>query len=149
MTRPLTFSFGSDHGGLALRRGLSEALKAKGYAVLDRGTETEASCDYPDYAQAVGADVVAGRAKYGILVCTTGIGISIAANKVRGIRAALVQSPDAAGLSRRHNDANVLCFGAKYVDLPTALACLETFLTAEFEAGRHVRRVDKIEPSCG
>jgi ribose 5-phosphate isomerase B len=139
MTSPLTLSFGSDHGGLALRRGLSEALKAKGYAILDRGTETEASCDYPDYAQAVGADVVEGRAKFGILVCTTGIGISIAANKVRGIRAALVQSADAAGL----------CFGAKYVDLPTALACVEAFLAAEFEAGRHTRRVDKMESSCG
>ena len=88
MTSPLTLSFGSDHGGLALRRGLAEALRAKGYAVLDRGTETEASCDYPDYAQAVGADVVAGRARFGILVCTTGIGLSIAANKLRGVRAA-------------------------------------------------------------
>ena len=88
MTSPLTLSFGSDHGGLTLRRGLIEALKAKGFTILDRGTETEASCDYPDYAHAVGADVVSGRAKFGILVCTTGIGISIAANKVRGIRAA-------------------------------------------------------------
>ena len=149
MTIPLTLSFGSDHGGLALRRGLMEALKAKGYAILDRGTETEASCDYPDYAQAVGADVVTGHARFGILVCTTGIGISIAANKVHGIRAALVQSADAAGLSRRHNDANVLCFGAKYVDLPTALACVEAFLAVEFEAGRHTRRVDKMESSCG
>jgi ribose 5-phosphate isomerase B len=149
MTSLLTLSFGSDHGGFALRRGLIEALKVKGYTVLDRGTETAASCDYPDYAQAVGADVVAGRAKFGILVCTTGIGISIAANKVRGIRAALVQSPDAAGQSRRHNDANVLCFGEKYVDLPTALACVEAFLAADFEAGRHTRRVDKLEPPCG
>ncbi len=146
MTTPaLILSFGSDHGGLALRRGLIDALRAKGYAVLDRGTETEASCDYPDYAQAVGADVTAGRARFGILVCTTGIGISIAANKLPGIRAALVQSADAAGLSRRHNDANVLCFGAKYVDLPLALACAEAFLSAEFEGGRHCRRVDKME----
>jgi len=149
MTSLLTLSFGSDHGGFALRRGLVEALKAKGFAILDRGTETEASCDYPDYAQAVGADVVSGRAAFGILICSTGIGISIAANKVHGIRAALVQSPDAAGLSRRHNNANVLCFGGKYVDLPTALACVEAFLAAEFEAGRHTRRVDKPEPPCG
>ena len=83
MTSPLTLSYGSDHGGLALRRALSEALKAKGYVILDRGTETEASCDYPDYAQAVGADVVAGRARFGILVCTTGIGSSIAATRAR------------------------------------------------------------------
>ncbi len=145
MTSPPTLSFGSDHGGLALRRALIEALRAKGSVVLDRGTDTEASCDYPDYAQAVGADVVGGRANVGILVCTTGLGISLAANKVRGIRAALVQSVDAAGLSRRHNDANVLCFGAKYVDLPTALACVEAFLADDFEAGRHSRRVDKLE----
>ena len=148
MTSPLTLSFGSDHGGFVLRRGLIEALKAKGYAILDRGTETEASCDYPDYAHAVGADVVGARAKFGILVCTTGIGISIAANKVPGIRAALVQSADAAELSRRHNDANVLCLGAKYVDLPLALACAEAFLAAQFEGGRHDSRVAKIE-TCG
>jgi ribose 5-phosphate isomerase B len=148
MSTPLTLSFGSDHGGLALRRGLIEALRAQGHLILDRGTETEASCDYPDYAQAVGADVTSGRARFGILVCTTGIGISIAANKVPGVRAALVQSADAAELSRRHNDANVLCFGAKYVDLPLALACVQAFLGASFEGGRHDRRVAKIE-SCG
>ena len=148
MSTPLTLSFGSDHGGLALRRGLIEALRAQGHVILDRGTETEASCDYPDYAQAVGADVTSGRARFGILVCTTGIGISIAANKVPGVRAALVQSADAAELSRRHNNANVLCFGAKYVDLPLALACVQAFLGASFEGGRHDRRVAKIE-SCG
>ena len=148
MTTPLTLSFGSDHGGLALRRDLIAALKAKGHTIIDRGTETAASCDYPDYAQAVGADVVTGRARFGILVCTTGIGISIAANKVEGIRAALVHSADAAEMSRRHNDANVLCFGAKYVNLPTALACVDAFLTAPFEGGRHIGRVDKIEPKA-
>jgi ribose 5-phosphate isomerase B len=148
MTTAFTLSFGSDHCGLALRRDLIAALRSQGYGILDRGTETAESCDYPDYAHAVAADVNAGRAKFGILVCTTGIGISIAANKVPGIRAALVQSADAAGLSRRHNDANVLCLGAKYVDLPLALACVEAFLTAEFEAGRHCRRVDKLEPQA-
>ena len=148
MTTPLTLSFGSDHGGFALRRDLIAALKAKGHTIIDRGTETAASCDYPDYAQAVGADVVTGRARFGILVCTTGIGISIAANKVEGIRAALVQSADAAEMSRRHNDANVLCFGAKYVNLSTALACVDAFLTAPFEGGRHIGRVDKIEPKA-
>jgi len=148
MTHALTLSFGSDHGGFALRRELIAALKAQGHGVLDRGTATEASCDYPDYAQAVGADVVSGRAKFGFLICTTGVGISIAANKVAGIRAALVQTVDAAGLSRQHNDANVLCFGAKYVDSKLALACAEAFLAADFEGGRHARRVDKIE-SCG
>ena len=152
MSTPLTLSFGSDHGGLALRRDLMAALRAKGYTILDRGTETEASCDYPDYAQAVGADVVSGRAQFGVLVCSTGIGISIAANKIHGIRAALVQCADAAEFSRRHNNANVLCFGAKYVGLNLALECVAAFLAAEFEGGRHARRVDKIEnpgPSCG
>ncbi len=147
MTNPLTLSFGSDHGGFALRRELMAALKAKGYIILDRGTDSSASCDYPDYAQAVAADVKSGRARFGILVCTTGIGISIAANKVEGIRAALVNNVDAAELSRRHNDANVLCFGAKYVDGALALACTEAFLKAEFEGGRHLNRVAKIEPS--
>ena len=146
MSTPFTISFGSDHGGLSLRRDLIAALKAKGHTVIDRGTDTQASCDYPDYAKAVGADVTTGKAKYGILICTTGIGISIAANKIAGIRAALVQSVDAAELSRKHNDANILCFGAKYVDLPLALACSEAFLRSEFEGGRHVVRVDKIEP---
>jgi ribose 5-phosphate isomerase B len=146
MTTPLTLSFGSDHGGFVLRRELIAALKGKGHTIIDRGNETAASCDYPDYAQTVGADVVAGRARFGILVCTTGTGISISANKVAGIRAALVQSTDAAEMSRRHNDANVLCFGAKYVDFPTALACVEAFLAAPFEGGRHIGRVDKIEP---
>ena len=146
MNTPLTISFGSDHGGLLLRRDLIAALKAKGHTVIDRGTDTPASCDYPDYAQAVGADVNSGKAKYGILICTTGIGISIAANKIVGIRAALVQSVDAAELSRKHNNANILCFGAKYVDLPLAIACSEAFLRSEFEGGRHIVRVDKIEP---
>jgi ribose 5-phosphate isomerase B len=145
MSTPLTISFGSDHGGLPLRRDLIAALKAKGHTIIDRGTDTPASCDYPDYAQAVGADVISGKAMYGILICTTGIGISIAANKIAGIRAALVQSVDAAELSRKHNNANILCFGAKYVDLPLALACSEAFLRSEFEGGRHVVRVDKIE----
>ena len=148
MSSKPTISFGSDHGGLALRRDLIEALRAKGYSVLDRGTNTIESCDYPDYAHAVGADITSGQAALGILICTTGIGISIAANKMPVIRAALVQNPDAAALSRRHNNANVLCFGAKYVDLPLALTCADAFLTAEFEGGRHSRRVDKLE-SCG
>ena len=149
MSAPLTISLGSDHAGLSLKRAMVAHLQALGHTVADRGTFTEESCDYPLYAQAVADDVTAGRSRLGVLVCSTGIGISIAANKMRGIRAALVQSADAAGLCRRHNDANVLCFGAKYVDLPTALACVEAFLAAEFEAGRHTRRVDKMESSCG
>jgi ribose 5-phosphate isomerase B len=145
MSTPFTISFGSDHGGFSLRHDLIAALKAQGHTIIDRGTDTSASCDYPDYAQAVGADVTTGKAQYGILICRTGIGISIAANKIAGIRAALVQSVDAAELSRQHNNANILCFGAKYVDLPLAIACSEAFLRSEFEGGRHVVRVDKIE----
>ena len=132
----------ADEVGVKSRDGVSPYVDGQ----VSYGFLPGSSCDYPDYAQAVGADVNSGKAKYGILICTTGIGISIAANKIVGIRAALVQSVDAAELSRKHNNANILCFGAKYVDLPLAIACSEAFLRSEFEGGRHIVRVDKIEP---
>ena len=138
-----------DHAGVELKEILAADLRAAGFAVFDLGTNGPDSVDYPDFGNKLAEAIQRGDAKRGVLICGTGIGISIAANKVRGIRAALVQSADAAGQSRRHNDANVLCFGAKYVDLPTALACVEAFLAAEFEAGRHTRRVDKLESPCG
>ena len=146
--QPLTLSLGSDHAGLPLKRALAAHLKALGHAVLDRGTLTEDSCDYPVYAQAVADDVVAGRSRFGILVCSTGVGISIAANKVRGIRAALVHNVEMAGLARQHNDANVICFGRRYVAPELAAACVDAFLAAAFEGGRHARRVGQIEPGA-
>ncbi len=142
----LTISLGSDHAGLPLKRALLAHLKSLGHTVTDRGTLTEDSCDYPLYAQAVAADVTAGRSRFGVLVCSTGVGISIAANKVAGIRAALVHNVEMSGLARQHNDANVICFGGRYVSPELAAACLDAFLAAGFEGGRHARRVGQIEP---
>lgn len=146
MSAPLVISLGSDHAGLALKSAIAARLSSLGIRVLDRGTHSPESCDYPTYAQAVAADVVSGAALRGVLVCSTGIGISIAANKVPGIRAALVHNAEMAGLARRHNDANVLCLGARYASPELAAACLDAFLAAEFEGGRHARRLGLIEP---
>lgn len=143
--QPLTLSLGSDHAGLPLKRALLTHLQGLGHAVTDRGTLTEDSCDYPLYAQAVAADVVAGRSRFGILVCSTGVGISIAANKVHGIRAALVHNVEMSTLARQHNDANVLCFGRRYVSPELAAACVDAFLATAFEGGRHARRVGQLE----
>ena len=146
MSAPLVLSLGSDHAGFPLKRALLAHLAARGIATLDRGTHGEESCDYPVFAKAVAADVVSGAAALGVLVCSTGIGISIAANKVPGIRAALVHDPETAALSRRHNDANVLCLAGRSTPPAVAAACLDAFLAAEFEGGRHARRVGLIEP---
>ncbi len=145
MSAPLTISLGSDHAGLPLKQALVAHLKRLGHTVTDRGTLTEESCDYPLYAQAVAADVTAGRSRFGVLVCSTGVGISIAANKVHGIRAALVHNVEMAGLARQHNDANVLCLGRRYVSPELGTACLDVFLATAFEGGRHARRVGQIE----
>lgn len=146
MSAPLTISLGSDHAGLPLKQALVAHLQRLGHTVTDRGTLTEESCDYPLYAQAVAADVTAGRSRFGVLVCSTGVGISIAANKVHGIRAALVHNVEMAGLARQHNDANVLCLGRRYVSPELGAACLDAFLAATFEGGRHARRVGQMEP---
>ena len=139
-------SLGSDHAGFALKGALVAALAARGVASLDRGTHSAESCDYPVYARAVAADVAGGAARLGVLICSTGIGISIAANKVRGIRAALVHDAATAALARRHNDANILCLAGSTTTPEVALACLDAFLATAFEGGRHARRVDLIEP---
>ncbi len=147
MSLPLAISLGSDHAGFALKGALIAHLAAHGMTVLDRGTHSAESCDYPVYARAVAADVVAGAAGLGVLICSTGIGISIAANKVPGIRAALVHEPATAALARRHNDANILCLAGATTPPAVAIACLDAFLAAEFEGGRHARRVGLIEPA--
>lgn len=144
--QPLTLSLGSDHAGLPLKQALVAHLQSLGHTVIDRGTLTEDSCDYPLYAQAVAADVNARRSRFGVLVCSTGVGISIAANKVAGIRAALVHNAEMAALARRHNDANVLCLGRRYVSPELGAACVDAFLAATFEGGRHERRVRQLEP---
>ena len=148
MDNPLRISIGCDHGGLGLKEHLAGFLVSLGHELLDRGTFSRDSVDYPDFAQAVAADLQSGAADLGVLVCTTGIGVSIAANKHAGIRAAVVHNEDGARFSRLHNHANVICFGEKY-DAPY-LACrhLEIFLTTESEGGRHDRRVAKLEATA-
>ena len=137
-------ALGADHAGVHLKQHLKGWLLARGYLLLDMGTHDEASVDYPDVAVAVADAVAAGRAARGLLVCGTGIGIAIAANKVPGIRAAVCADPYTAALSRAHNDANVLSLGARVVAPEAATAILEAWLTTAFEGGRHQRRLDKL-----
>ena len=135
---------GSDHAGLALKRALIGHLKERGCGVEDVGTYTADSCDYPDYAARACAKVVGGEADWGLLVCGTGIGMSMAANKVQGIRAAAVSEPFSASATRHHNNANVLCLGERVVGVGLAMTILDAWLSAAFAGGRHNRRVDKI-----
>ena len=139
------FAIGSDHAGFDLKESLKPVLQRLGLTFADAGTHSKDSTDYPDYAQAVAHQVVGGTARFGILVCSTGVGISIAANKVPGIRAALVTDPTVAALCREHNDANILCLGAKTSTPEQAAAILEAFVRADFQGGRHERRINKLE----
>jgi ribose 5-phosphate isomerase B len=135
---------GSDHAGLALRAEAVKVAKAAGFEVEDLGPFSGDSVDYPDYAKQVSDGVAAGRAKLGILVCGTGIGMSIAANKVRGIRAAHCATEFDARAARAHNDANVLCIGERVLGLGVGAAIVKAFLETAFEGGRHARRVQKM-----
>ena len=136
---------GSDHAGLALKRELIKIMEVNSITVIDYGTYSSDSCDYPDYAAKVAKEVISNNAEFGILICYTGIGMSIAANKFKGIRAALVNNVENAKLTREHNNANILCLGAKDVDAQTAIEIIKTFLTTPFSNGeRHQRRIDKI-----
>ena len=134
----------NDHAGLALKQLLLAEVTALGFAPLDLGTNSSDSVDYPDYGDAVARAILDGRAQVGIAICGSGIGISIAANRHKGIRAALCCSATAAELSRQHNDANVLCLGARLISEPEAKECVKRFLTTAFEGGRHQRRVEKL-----
>jgi glycine hydroxymethyltransferase len=140
-------ALGSDHAGFQLKEALKNLLEGNPATVTDVGTSSGEACDYTDYAQAVGEAVAAGRAQFGILVCATGIGMSMAANKVPGIRAALARDEHAAALARQHNNANVLCLGASNTSPEEAKRIVEAFLSAAFEGGRHELRVSKMEPS--
>lgn len=141
----VTLSLGCDHAAIELKNGLVDYLKDNGYTVLDRGTHSDASVDYPDFAQKVSKDVSSGVAQYGILACKTGIGISISANKLPGIRAAVVHNALDAKLCREHNDANVICFGGAHETPEIAQQYLNIFLKTRFCGGRHARRVEKIQ----
>lgn len=140
----MTISIGSDHAGFVYKEAIKVMLMAEGHDVVDVGTTSEERADYPDYGIAAATLVANGTARYGVLVCGSGIGISIAANKVSGIRAANCTSVEMASLARRHNDANMVAVGQRLVTLEQALDIVRTFLTTEFEGGRHAQRVEKI-----
>jgi len=140
-----TLVIGCDHGGFALKEELVPYLRRLGWKVEDAGAFSEESMDYPDTAEAVARAVQSGRAARGILICKSGIGNSIVANKVRGVRAALCYNLKAARLSRLHNDANVLALGALFVARPLAKKICSAWLNTDFEGGRHKRRLKKIE----
>jgi ribose 5-phosphate isomerase B len=137
-------AIGSDHAGFQLKETVKARLLAEGFDVVDVGTNSNAPVDYPDYAAAVASLVVSGGCERGILVCGTGIGMAMAANKVHGVRAASVTDLESARLSRRHNDANVLALGARITPPDLALDIVRTFLDTPFAGGRHQRRVDKV-----
>ena len=135
----------SDHAGVDYKKRLIEHLEKQGYDCINLGTDTEESVDYPVYADRVCGKITSGDCELGILICGTGIGMSIAANKHRGIRAALCSDTESAALTRQHNDANVLCLGARILPFEKAVQVTDAFLNAEFLGGRHQRRVDMLE----
>lgn len=140
----MKIAIAADHAGFSLKEKLRQRLAGEGHEVLDFGTGNAESCDYPDFAQPVAREVAQGRSDRGILVCSTGIGMAMAANKVDGVRAAPAQSEDEVRLTREHNDANVLTLGAKYLDEEHAANLIHVFLDTAFAGGRHARRVAKI-----
>lgn len=137
-------SIGSDHAGVDYKREVVEMLGSLGYGVADHGTHSADSVDYPDFAHPVATDVENGTADFGILICGSGNGVCMTANKHQSIRAALCWTEELSALARQHNDANVLCLPARFVTLQSALAMVKTFLDTPFEGGRHQKRVDKI-----
>lgn len=143
---PLAIAIGADHAGPALKASLVAALRAAGHQVLDLGTNGPESVDYPDFAHAVCREVEAGRARFGVLICGTGIGMSIAANRHAGIRCALCTDATMARLAREHNDANVLALGARIVGDVLAQDILACFLATLYAGGRHARRLAKLSP---
>ena len=140
----MKIAIGCDHGALSLKNAVVAHLQEKGYEVKDFGTHTLDSCDYPDYAAYAAKAVASGECDKGIVLCTTGIGVSISANKVKGIRCALCADTLSAEMTRRHNDANVLALGAGLTGSNMALRMVEVFLNTAFEGGRHQRRVDQL-----
>lgn len=142
---PLRVAMGADHGGYLMKDDLAGHLRSRGVEVLDLGTNSGDRVDYPEFGAAVGRAVAAGEADLGVCVCGSGIGISIAANKVTGIRAAVVHDETSARLSRQHNDANVLCLGERLLGPAVAVAALDAWLDAEFEGGRHEARVAQLD----
>lgn len=140
----MKIAMGNDHTAIEMKNAIKAHLEERGYQVLDLGTNSTESCDYPVYGEKVGRAVADGEADLGITICGTGVGISLAANKVKGVRACVCSEPYTAMLSRMHNDSNVLAFGARVVGVEMAKMITDTWLDAEFEGGRHQRRVDML-----
>ena len=136
---------GADHAGYALKQRLVARLRQAGHEVEDYGTHSEDSCDYPDFARQVARAVAAGRVDFGLLICGSGVGMSIAANRFPGVRAARCVTENDARLARGHNNANILCLGSRVTEPAVAEAILDAFLAAGFDGGRHARRVAKID----
>lgn len=137
-------AIGSDHAGYKAKEEIKKYFSENSIDFKDVGTFSEESCDYPVFAKAVADSVAKKESEKGIIVCGSGIGVSIAANKVNGVRAALCYDPELAAMSRKHNDANVLCLGGRYSDLDTVLETVKSFLSTDFEGGRHQKRVEQI-----
>ncbi|MBR3179624.1 MAG: ribose 5-phosphate isomerase B [Clostridia bacterium] len=151
----MKIGIGNDHSALDLKKVVVEHLQSEGYEVVDYGTYTKESCNYPEFGEKVARAIVAGEVDLGVLICGTGVGISLAANKVKGIRAAVCSEPYTAQMVRRHNNAQIIAFGARVVGDEMAKMIVDSFLNAEFEGGgRHQKRVDMImdierrEQSC-
>lgn len=140
----MKIAMGNDHTALEMKAAIREHVEAKGYEVIDFGTNTEGSCDYPEFGEKVGRAVAAGEADYGIAICGTGIGIGIAAGKVKGVRVCTCSEPYSARLSRMHNDTNVLTFGARVIGIEMAKMIVDEWLDNQYEGGRHQRRVDQL-----
>ena len=142
--RIMKIGIGNDHSALEMKKEIIAFLEEKGHEVVDYGTNSAESCDYPVYGEIVARAVAAGEVEQGILICGTGLGISLAANKVKGIRAAVCSEPFTAKMARAHNNCNILAFGARVVGPELAKMIVETWLDTDFEGGRHQRRVDLI-----
>lgn len=140
----MKIAMGNDHTAIEMKREIKAYVEAKGYEVIDFGTNETVSCDYPEYGEKVGRAVAAGEADYGIAICGTGIGIGIAASKVKGTRVCTCSEPYSAKLSRMHNNSNVLTFGARVIGVEMAKMIVDEWLDNQYEGGRHQRRVDQV-----
>lgn len=142
-------AIGNDHSAVEYKNELVKYMQELGVEVINYGTDTNESVDYPDFAKVVCKAVLDKKAQYGVLICGTGIGISITANKIKGIRAALCHNEYMGMITRAHNNSNVIAFGARVVGIEVAKSTLKAFLETEFEGGRHIRRINKMECDCG
>jgi ribose 5-phosphate isomerase B len=140
----MKISIGNDHAGPEYKKAIVQHLEQKGYSIQNYGTDTEASVDYPDFAHPVANDVATQKVDFGIIICGSGNGIAMTANKHQEVRAALCWTTEIAALARQHNDANIVSIPARFTSIPQAVAIVDTFLTTQFEGGRHQGRVNKI-----